>query len=96
MHRAESNKRQKKPFRYVHVTPKESVDWRREGVVGPIKSQHVNGSKVWFLEAFFQVLRQAMAHSTIPRPAVRLLLDICNKCVLCLYLLLLSIFLLLS
>jgi hypothetical protein len=27
------------------VVPKESVDWRAEGVVGPIKNQHVNGSK---------------------------------------------------
>jgi len=32
-------------FRYKHVVPKESVDWRTEGIVGPIKNQHVNGSK---------------------------------------------------
>ena len=32
------------PFRYEHITPPKSVDWRTKGVVGPIKDQHVNGS----------------------------------------------------
>lgn len=32
-------------YRYRYVEPEESVDWRKAGVVGPIKNQHVNGSK---------------------------------------------------
>lgn len=32
-------------YRYRYVEPAESVDWRSKGIVGPIKNQHVNGSK---------------------------------------------------
>ena len=32
------------PYRYEHITPPKSVDWRTKGIVGPIKDQHVNGS----------------------------------------------------
>lgn len=32
------------PYRYEHIKPPKSVDWRTKGVVGPIKDQHVNGS----------------------------------------------------
>ena len=32
-------------YRYRYVEPEESVDWRKAGIVGPIKNQHVNGSQ---------------------------------------------------
>lgn len=32
-------------YRYRYVVPEKSVDWRQAEVVGPIKNQHVNGSK---------------------------------------------------
>ena len=31
-------------YRYRHITPPKEVDWRKSGVVGPVKDQHVNGA----------------------------------------------------
>ena len=31
-------------YRYRHIMPPKEVDWRKSGVVGPIKDQHVNGA----------------------------------------------------
>lgn len=39
-----ASKHHKEPYRYEHITPPKSVDWRTKGIVGPIKDQHVNGS----------------------------------------------------
>ena len=35
-------------YRYRHDQPPKEVDWRKQGVVGPIKSQHKNGAPVRF------------------------------------------------
>lgn len=34
----------KEAYRYEHVQPPASVDWRPKNIIGPIKDQHVNGS----------------------------------------------------
>lgn len=40
------------PFRYRFVKPLPEVDWVQQGVVGPVKNQHVNGSKCGCCWAF--------------------------------------------
>ena len=36
----------KKPYRYENSSIPDSVNWPAQGIVSPIKNQHVNGSKV--------------------------------------------------
>ena len=42
-------------YRYRFVQPLPEVDWRQQGIVGPVKNQHVNGSKCGCCWAFATV-----------------------------------------
>ena len=44
--------KEEQPYRYRFVQPPAAVDWRAQGIVGPVKNQHVNGSKCGCCWAF--------------------------------------------
>ena len=43
-HPCRVGKKGRQAYRYEHVHPPASVDWRSKNIIGPIKDQHANGS----------------------------------------------------